>query len=289
MPTTTANGTQLYYEITGDAPIPVVLVHGSWGDHHNWDRVVPGLARSFTVLTFDRRGHSRSARSPSHGSLTEDAMDLAALLEALGLAPAHVVGNSGGAAVALRLATLRPALFRSLVVHEPPLFGLLADDPMMQGPLTAVGQRIEAVVAQLRAGDHAAGAKLFVETIAFGPGGWDQLPAEARQTFIDNAPTFLDETEDADGFAVDLAALSRFPAPALLSRGEASPPFFPAVVARLGGALPRARQHLFAGAGHVPHLSHPDAFVQLVTDFVRGADAEFMPSAARDGGLTSRV
>lgn len=289
MPTATVNGTQLFYEITGSSPIPVVLVHGSWGDHHNWDRVVPGLARSFTVLTFDRRGHSRSARSASHGSLTEDAMDLAALLEALAFAPAHVAGNSGGAAVALRLATLRPAVFRSLVVHEPPLFGLLADDPMMQDPLAAVGQRIEAVATHLRKGDNAAGAKLFVETIAFGPGGWDELPPEACQTFIDNAPTFLDETEDADGFVVDLDALGRFTAPTLLSRGDQSPPFFPAVVARLARALPHARRHLFAGAGHAPHRSHPDAYVQLLTEFVAGAESERIRPTADDGGLTSRV
>ena len=267
------NGTQLYHEVTGTSGTPVVLVHGSWGDHHNWDAVAPALARSFRVLTYDRRGHSRSARPEGPGSLREDAMDLAALLEALGMVPAHVVGNSGGAAVALRLASERPELFRSLTVHEPPLFALLADDPAMRAPLAAVMERIGAVVELLRAGDAAGGARRFVETIALGPGEWDRLPEATRQTFIANAPTFLDETQDPEGMSVDLGALGQFTRPALLTRGEESPRFFPAVVARLARALPHAAQHLYAGAGHAPHMTHPAAWLEVVGGFIAGVDA----------------
>jgi pimeloyl-ACP methyl ester carboxylesterase len=59
MPFATVNSVALYYEITGSGE-PMVLVHGSWGDHHNWDTVVPLLSNSFQVVTFDRRGHSQS-------------------------------------------------------------------------------------------------------------------------------------------------------------------------------------------------------------------------------------
>lgn len=273
MATIAVNGTELYYELTGNSEVPVVLVHGSWGDHHNWDAVVPGLARSFRVLTYDRRGHSGSARPASQGSLHEDAMDLAALLDALDVAPAHVVGNSGGAAVALRLATERPAIFRSLIVHEPPLFALLADDEAMQVPLAIVRQRVVSVVELLRAGDFTGGARLFVETIAFGPGMWDHLPESTRETFVGNAPTFLDEQQDPEGATVDVDALRRFAAPVLLSRGDKSPPFFPAVVERLARAMPSAAQHLFEGAGHVPHLTHPETYVEVVGAFIARVDA----------------
>ncbi len=58
------NGVRLFYEVSGAGEVPLVLVHGSWGSHHNWDRVVPGLAESFRVLTYDRRGHSESERPP---------------------------------------------------------------------------------------------------------------------------------------------------------------------------------------------------------------------------------
>lgn len=124
MPFATINSVELYYEITGRGE-PMVLVHGSWGDHHNWDTVVPLLSQSFHLVTFDRRGHSQSEPGFGQGSFAEDAGDLAGLIEQLDLVPAHVVGNSGGAAIALRLAAKRPDLCNSLVVHEPPLIGLL--------------------------------------------------------------------------------------------------------------------------------------------------------------------
>ena len=62
MPRTMINGLQIYWELTWDSGDALVLVHGSWGDHHNWDRVVPQLAQSLQVLTYDRRGHSQSER-----------------------------------------------------------------------------------------------------------------------------------------------------------------------------------------------------------------------------------
>jgi pimeloyl-ACP methyl ester carboxylesterase len=66
----------------------------------------------------------------------DDVADLAALLEELPHAPAHVVGNSFGASIVLRLAAARPDLFRSLIVHEPPLLGLLKDETEAKLALT---------------------------------------------------------------------------------------------------------------------------------------------------------
>jgi hypothetical protein len=50
MPTTTANGYQLFYELGGTTGDPLVLVHGSWVSHHDWGLVVPGLSETFRVL-----------------------------------------------------------------------------------------------------------------------------------------------------------------------------------------------------------------------------------------------
>src|SRR5262245_43824831 len=109
----------------------MVLIHGSWGDHANWQAVVPGLSKTFRVLTYDRRGHSRSEKLHSQGSLDEDADDAQTLLSHLGFDRAHVVGNSAGAVVALKLAIKHGAIFKSLTVHEPPLLDLPLDDPAL--------------------------------------------------------------------------------------------------------------------------------------------------------------
>ena len=101
------NGIQIYSEWHGQGA-PLVLVHGSWGDHHNWDPVVPGLAREFRTLTYDRRGHSRSERLAGQGSIEEDVADLALLIATQHVAPAHVVGNSFGASIVLKLAAAQP-------------------------------------------------------------------------------------------------------------------------------------------------------------------------------------
>ena len=272
MPFEKVNNVQLYYESTGSGE-PLVLVHGSWVDHTNWAAVVPPLSESFQVVTFDRRGHSQSETGPGQGSFAEDADDLGALIEQLGLAPAHVVGNSGGAAIALRLAGKRPELFRSLVAHEPPLMALLQGRPEFKPMLEAFNQRIQAVLELLHAGDMEAAARRFVETIAFGPGAWDTLPQPVRDTFVRNAPTFLDEANDPDGLTIDLSSLANFDKPALVTTGTDSAPFFKPIAESVAQALPHSTRHSFDGAGHVPHLSHPRVYVGVVRPFCQQAGA----------------
>src|SRR5262245_58482811 len=220
MPIGTVNGVRLFHELTGAGTLPLVLVHGSWDSHDDWNLVVPRLAGSFRVLTYDRRGHSQSERTTGQGSVREDVADLAALIERLDLGPAVVVGNSFGASIALRLAGERPDLFRGLVAHEPPLFGLLGDDPAQAPRLQEVDRRLRAVVARIASGDHAGAAEEFVETIALGPGAWAQIPPELQKKLIENAPTFLDEARDPEQLGFDLEWIRTFSRPVLLTMGD---------------------------------------------------------------------
>jgi hypothetical protein len=80
MPNSTINGVRLFWEQRGEHGAPLLLVDGSWADHHSWDAVVPGLARTFRVFTYDRRGHSQSDRLPTQGSVEDDVADLAAFI-----------------------------------------------------------------------------------------------------------------------------------------------------------------------------------------------------------------
>jgi pimeloyl-ACP methyl ester carboxylesterase len=271
MPETEANGVRLYYEIHGGGE-PLVLVHGSWVDATRWRLVVPGLAESFHVLVYDRRGHSRSERPDAQGSVDEDGDDLAALLETLDLAPAHVVTNSYGGDIALRLATRRPEIFRSLSCHEPPLWSLLEGDRERQAILQQGARSLDAVGRRIAEGDHEGAAQQFVEEVAFGPSAWEnELPPEMRAIFIHNAPTFLDELQDPKQLNIDEDALSHLELSVRLTQGSESPPTFAAVIDRLIVLIPHASRETIDGAGHAPQQTHPDRYVEVVTRAARGS------------------
>jgi pimeloyl-ACP methyl ester carboxylesterase len=269
MPVETINGTGIFIQEFG-AGDPLVLVHGSWVDHMEWPFMVPGLAQRFRVVVYDRRGHGQSERLPAQGSIREDVADLAAIIERAG-APAHVVGSSLGASISLRLAAERPELFRTLIGHEPPLFDLLRDEPETMPLFEEFYSGILPVIDELEAGNIEAGARRFCENI-LGAGVWDSMiPDEAKKTLIDNAPTFLDETRDPELLTIDLNALSRFNGPVLLSGGSDSVPYFAPVLDRLAATLPNATRRTFDGAGHMPHVTHPQEYVETITAFIDGA------------------
>jgi len=195
------------------------------------------------------------------------------LAERLDLAPVFVVGNSSGALIALRAAAARPDLLRGLSVHEPPGLALLADEPQMRPMLAGYDERISAVRVLLEDGKDADAAERFVETVAFGPGMWRQLPPDRQATMVENAPTFLDELRDPDGLSVDLDGLSGYAQPTQLTLGDQSPPLFGPVLDRLQTVLPHAERYTYAGAGHLPHITHPSEFAAVVIRFDSGIAA----------------
>jgi pimeloyl-ACP methyl ester carboxylesterase len=263
------NGVGLFVQRFGSGD-PLVLAHGSWVDHMSWAFVVPALAQRFQVTAYDRRGHSQSERPATQGSIQEDMADLAAIIEQAG-APAHVVANSMGASISLRLAAERPELLRTLAAHEPPLVGLLRDDPatraLVEDPLELFGS----AATDIAEGRGEEAARRFVDFI-IGPGAWDAvIPAEVKQMMVNNAPTFLDETRDPEVLTIDTAALAAFDRPVFLSGGSESPPFFSDILDKLHAAIPRAERNTFAGAGHIPHSTHPQDYVAAVTAFIDSA------------------
>ncbi|MBJ7596123.1 MAG: alpha/beta hydrolase [Candidatus Dormibacteraeota bacterium] len=269
MPTDVINEVALHYVVLGTGD-PLVLVHGSWGDHHDWDALAPLLADEFQVVAFDRRGHSASASPAGQGTVNDDVADLAALIRHVGNGPAHVVGNSFGGSIALRLAAQNPGLIRTVSAHEPPLMTLLTNDPAA-GPFVAgFGERMGVVIALLTSGQNEAAAREFVEKIALGPAQWDLLPPPARQTFVRNAGTFLDEANDPDALTVEVTTLSNYKGPVLLTQGDASPPFFAMILDTVAPALAGTKRATLEGAGHVPQMSHPKEYAEILAEHLRG-------------------
>ena len=245
---------------------PLVLVHGSWDDRQAWALIEEDLARRFRVVSYDRRGHTGSEDSPEPGTRRDDEDDLADLIETLGLAPANVVANSFGAAIALGLAARRPELFRTLCAHEPPLLSLVADDPVA----AQVGEALGPVLALIGRGEAEKAAHDFVENIALGPGAWELMPPEERAAMAANADTFAGEALDPAWVDIDLDGLGGIAFPVLLTQGDQSPPFFSKVVAQLAEAIPSVEVRTLPGAGHVPHLTHPAEYVAAVGRFAAG-------------------
>jgi pimeloyl-ACP methyl ester carboxylesterase len=265
------NGVNLFIEDFGSGD-PIVLVHGSWVDHMDWPFVVPQLAPRFRVTVYDRRGHSQSERPQSQGSITEDVADLAAVIERAGV-PAHIIANSLGGSISLRLAAERPDIVRTVAVHEPPLMRLLLDDPVTKPMADNLLSFFSGVSDAIADGRNEDGARQFVGAVV-GPDAWDtMLPEEAKRTLINNAPTFLDEMRDPDIFGIDSETLARFSGPVLLSEGSESPPFLGQILDRVHAALPTATRHTFAGAGHIPHITHPQDYVTKITEFIDSAAA----------------
>jgi pimeloyl-ACP methyl ester carboxylesterase len=124
-----APGTKLYYEVRGSGPV-LLLIPGGSGDAGPFERIANELANRFTVLTYDRRGFSRSVLDgpPDDARRLElDSEDAVRLIDQLTNGRAHVLGSSSGAIVALDLLTRHPDRIHTLVAHEPPLVGLLPD------------------------------------------------------------------------------------------------------------------------------------------------------------------
>ncbi|MFG2036645.1 alpha/beta fold hydrolase [Dactylosporangium sp. NPDC048998] len=124
-------GATLYYEVRGSGPV-LLLICGGIYDAEGFAGLADELAAERTVVTFDRRGNSRSVLTgrPAELSVSEQADDAYRLLGAVGVTadePADVFGNSSGAVIALELAARNPGMLRTVVAHEPPVFELLAD------------------------------------------------------------------------------------------------------------------------------------------------------------------
>lgn len=108
---------------TGD--LQLVLLHGLVLDSHAsfYLSVAPALAQHARVLLYDMRGHGRSEQPPTGYTMDDMVADLAAILDASGLAatPVVLVGNSFGGQIALRAAARHPDRVRGLVLIDPQL------------------------------------------------------------------------------------------------------------------------------------------------------------------------
>jgi len=101
------NGIRLWYAVFG-AGSPVILVHGGMGNSNYWGLQIPALARRFQVIVLDSRGHGRSTRNNETITYHLMATDVVALMDALHVPKAALVGWSDGAIIGLDIAIHHP-------------------------------------------------------------------------------------------------------------------------------------------------------------------------------------
>jgi pimeloyl-ACP methyl ester carboxylesterase len=144
MPVVDVTRLPMAYQLRGSG-VPLMLVAGTGYPGATWaPSLVDRLAERHTVLTFDHRGTGATPSSPDPYSTRMFATDAAGLLDALGLAPAHVVGHSMGGRVAQWMALDHGRRVRTLVLAATGPGQFREDRPVTRGiPLHTATAMIE--------------------------------------------------------------------------------------------------------------------------------------------------
>jgi 3-oxoadipate enol-lactonase len=115
MPSLDVNGTTIYYEQAGEGT-PLLLIHGLGSSGDDWAFQREDFSRQHRLILPDLRGSGRSAKPPGPYSIAQFALDLWALLDALGVESTSILGFSLGGAVALEMALMRPHAVQRLIL-----------------------------------------------------------------------------------------------------------------------------------------------------------------------------
>lgn len=265
----TVAGRRVRCRVSGDGP-PVVLLHGiartldDFADQHQ------GLARDHRVVSVDLPGHGGSAPLDGPHTLPALASSVAEVLDAVGVAgPAHLVGNSLGGALAMRLAVDDPTRVASLVLVNSAGFGkevtfalrllALPFARLLLRPHPAIARRTERaifhdpayvtearVAAALAAAGQPHAARVMLELVR-SLGTWRGVRPQWRAQLLD--------------------AVAALGLPTLVVWGDRDLILPARHLANARARFPQARTHLFADCGHMPQIERAAEFEALVRRF----------------------
>lgn len=242
-------GGQVHLEDAG-AGEPVLLLHAGVTDCRIWDLTIPALvAAGFRPVRYDDRGYGRSPRSESPYSRVGDAL---AVLDAAGLASAHFVGLSQGAATSVDVALATPHRVRSLTLVAPGLSG-------HEWPRLPEFAEMAAAAAQGDAEALAyAVARLWAPLSFEAPDGQPAAGGDhASRIVTDQAAAMIDDSRaepepDARGRLVEIAAAT------LVVLGDRDLPEITRIGSILAAGIPDARLVTLEGADHLLPLRVPE-------------------------------
>lgn len=257
-----ADGTSLYYEEAG-AGSPVVLLHPGQDGCVLWDRQFASFAREYRVVRYDARGFGLSERPDAPFSTHED---LRAILDALGIARAALVGLSGGGLTAIDFAIAYPDRVSALVLVNSGLSGYqFAHLSDYLARLRAASAREDMdgwIEVQL---------EMWFDGPARKPESVDRAAREEVKRILVEQVTRNRKRghgpQQQDLGAVD--RLSEIRAPTLVVESALDAPDIHAIAALLEREVSGARRVVIADAAHLVNVERPDAFAAAVLPFLR--------------------
>jgi len=261
-----ANGLSFSYLEEGSGT-PVVLVHGSVSDYREWSAQMSPLATHYRVIAYSRRYHWPNSPPPkdADASIERQAEDLGAILKAMNLAPAHIVGHSFGGSVALYLTLRHPELVRTLILAEPAITSILGTLPE-NDPVFKDSQAVRAEMKNVFAtGDPERIVSTYAARVA--PGELEHATPDLRQMLLANVAAFqLDfnsrrppiTCEDAQQVAVPVLVLS----------GERSPLGLRSIAETAARCLKATKLIKIPQATHWMQHDHARAFNEAVLAFL---------------------
>jgi pimeloyl-ACP methyl ester carboxylesterase len=272
--TLNASGTSFAYIDIGDGE-PVVMIHGSLGSFLDFANQWSDFAAEHRVIAYSRRFHPPNSIDPSDTTYTIDlhADDLEAILGALRLRTAHLIGSSWGAYVALALVLRRQDLARTLVLAEPPILPLLRESPVGRILLTHFVRRAIEPAREAFGKHHMrAGVQAFVDRITGRKGSFDVFPAEVQQRLVSASGELrLEFQTPFDSYmpALSPEQLHSIQIPVLLLEGERSTRLFRTIINELELALPKTERVSISRAGHSMQAANPRVYNETVLSFLR--------------------
>lgn len=252
----------LYYEYAGQGH-PLLLIHAGIADSRMWDDQFPVFAQYYRVIRYDLRGFGQTRLQAGTFASYEDP---AALLNALGVQKAHVVGVSFGSAIALNFTLTHPEMVASLVMVAPDAGGV--------EPSERIRQFIREENALREQGDVEGATKLNLRTWIDGLyRSSEQVDPAVRQRVYEMqyhafSVPIPEDAEEEELQPPAITRLSEVRAPTLIIVGSLDLPEKLELAAHLATGIPGARQQIIAGAAHLPNMEQPQEFNRIVLDFL---------------------
>lgn len=247
---------ELAHDELGDGPA-VVLLHAGVADRTMWSELLPVLADAgHRAIALDLPGHGDSGGA---GHSPQDAV--VETLEALRVDRAVLVGNSFGGAVALIVAAIAPERVSGLVLVSAPAPGL--------EPSAELEAAWEAEESAFERGDveGALAAVLDAWTLPDAPPELrERISAMQRRAYESQDPAAEASLEDP--LEDDPSLVSRIDVPSLVAVGEHDMEDFRRGAESLARDLPDARHVVIPRAGHLAPLEQPEAFRDLVLEYL---------------------